>query len=371
MRSRKILLVGLLTAATALVGVFSLTATAKDPMQVGNVEMASAGALALGPDGVLFVADSKGAAVWAIEVGAPAATAGEFQTVEDLDEKIAAMLGTGPRDISIQDLAVQRESGRAFVSVMRGRGDNAKPVVLSVAKDGKIAEVPLRGIKHARLALTDQPAADAKMYRWDSRSLTVTDLEFIDGELFIAGLSNEEFASVLRRVPFPFTAKTVATGLEIFHGAHGEWETFAPVFSFIPYDLGGKTHLLAGYLCTPLVTFPLDEVRQKERLRGKTIAELGFGNIPTDIVAYERRGKRYVLINNSARGLMRFEGADIDAAAAADGIAERVGPGAGVEFSQLPLGAVAQIADFDSDHLLLMDRSLDNGALRLAAVAKR
>ncbi len=39
------------------------------------------------------------------------------------------------------------------------------------------------------------------------------------GYLSAAGLSNEELASTLRRVPFPFRGELEVTGLEIYHGA--------------------------------------------------------------------------------------------------------------------------------------------------------
>ena len=34
---------------------------------------------------------------------------------------------------------------------------------------------------------------------------TVTDMAYVEGRLFIAGLSNEEFSSKLRSVAYPFT----------------------------------------------------------------------------------------------------------------------------------------------------------------------
>ena len=49
------------------------------------------------------------------------------------------------------------------------------------------------------------PARDAKT-PWGApqRSFTVTDLALVDGEVYVAGLGNEEFASTLRRLPYPF-----------------------------------------------------------------------------------------------------------------------------------------------------------------------
>ena len=47
-------------------------------------------------------------------------------------------------------------------------------------------------------------------------------------------LSNEEFSSKLRGIPFPFSAGIVGSSLEIFHVSHGKWETAAPIRAFVP-----------------------------------------------------------------------------------------------------------------------------------------
>ncbi len=363
----------LLFVVTAVVwsSAFWSTACAAEPMTTGKAGLKSIGALALGPDNVLFAADSAGAAVYALEMTPPAsAGTGSFVTVQDLDAKIAALLGTSPRDIFVKDMAVNRATSTVYLSVMRGAGEDALPAIVTVNRSGDVGEVDLGNVRHARLSLDDAPDAEAKLYSWESRSLTITDLEFIDGELFVAGLSNEEWASALRRAPWPFTDEVAATSLEIYHGAHGTWETFAPIFSFIPYEIGGETHLLAGYLCTPLVTFPLDEVRSKPRLRGKTIAELGWGNIPTDIVAYEKDGEGWVLINNSSRGTMRIKASDIVAAQKKDGITSEVGPRSGLEDHTVPIGRASQVADYSPTHVLILGRDMENGSLYLRPTGK-
>ncbi len=33
---------------------------------------------------------------------------------------------------------------------------------------------------------------------------TITDMEYVNGNVIVAGLSNEEWASALRSIPFPF-----------------------------------------------------------------------------------------------------------------------------------------------------------------------
>lgn len=351
----------------------STAAVAESPSLLtrGKMSPESVGPLAFGPDNILYVGDSQGAAVYALEVQPPKGDAETLESIDDLDGKIAAMLGTTARNIFIQDMAVHRPSGTAYLSITRGQGDSALPVLVSVAKGGDIAVVSFEAVSHARLAIDNAPAEDAKLYSWKSRSFTVTDLEFIDGELFIAGLSNEEFASNLRRTRFPFGSDTEVTHLEIYHGAHGAYETFAPVFSFIPYEIDGKAHLLAGYLCTPLVTFSLDEIRSQKKLRGKTIAELGYGNIPTDLVAYTKNGDDYVLISNSRRGAMRVRGSEIVEAQKGAGITQEVGQRTGLTDETVPIGHVAQMATYDDDHVLILGRSMENGALYLYAAPNR
>ena len=337
-------------------------------LKAGKLGLQSIGALEFGPGNILFLGDSQGAAVHAIEVSPPDAGKDNFETIPDLDTQLASLLGAGVRDIEVEDMAVHEPTGTFYLSVTRGKGDKAMPALVQISRKGELSVVDLGNIPHDTLAIGNAPAKDAKLYNLDSRTLTITDLEYIEDELFIAGLSNEEFASSLRRTPFPFNGDVAATGLEIYHGAHGEYETFAPIFSFIPYEIEGKTQLLAGYLCTPLVTFPLDEIRKKDRLRGKTIAELGWGNIPTDLVPFESRGESWVLIINTRRGNMRVKASDIAAAQKKPGITTRVDARAGIEDHTVPLGAIAQAAAYGTDQIALLGRSVDSGALSLGTV---
>ena len=66
---------------------------------------------------------------------------------------------------------------------------------------------------------------------------SITDMAYVDGKLVVAGLSNEEFASKLRTVPYPFAAVEAGTSVEIYHGNHGQFETRSPVISFVPYKI--------------------------------------------------------------------------------------------------------------------------------------
>lgn len=327
---------------------------------------ASLDELEFSPDGVLFAGDSRDGMIYALEVEAGPSRAAEFTQVDDLDGKIAAMLGVSARDVRIGDLAVHPTSGEAYLSIMREGGGETTPVLMKVTAAGEIQHVPFEGMSYTQLTLTDVPDDDPTARR-NPRTSTVTDMELTGDELFIAGLSNEEFASVLRRADYPFRSEARATGLEIYHGAHGRFETHAPVHTFMPIELGGEPHVLAGYLCTPLVVFSVDELTGAEKLRGKTIAELGFGNVPIDMLSIEQEGERWVVMTNTHRGTMKLREADIRDAFARDGITKPVGPREGVDYWTAPLGQVLQVDPYGDNAVLILARVAEDGSLVLAA----
>ncbi|MEE8165528.1 MAG: hypothetical protein V3T64_08165, partial [Myxococcota bacterium] len=221
MKSRKRFVLSLVVVFAA--GGLALVLTGAlptDPLVTGKVELKSIGALEFGPDGLLFAADSIGGAVFAIDVGVGSRPVGGWPqgswrdrlAVGDLDAKLAALLGTTPRDVYIRDLAYHEPTQTAYLSLMRGSGSIAVPVLVAISGDGTIAEVSLDDVRHAKLSLRDAPAAAAvDRYGRNMRTTTITDLAFDDGELFISGLSNEEFASTLRRVRYPFEGEAKAT----------------------------------------------------------------------------------------------------------------------------------------------------------------
>ena len=339
-------------------------------------ELQSVGALEFGPGDTLFVADSRGAAVYAIETGLPSESSGEeMEGVRDLDAKLGAMLGVDVRELFIKDLAVHQPSGTTVLSILRGSGEDLTPVLMKISRSGKIEELRLDGLEISKLEIGNAPGPDATYGRSrKARSYTVTDMKFIDGRLYIAGLSNEEFASTLRRAAFPFDGSIETTGLEIYHSAHGAYETHAPITTFMAYELNGKAHVVASYLCTPLVTFPVENLKHGAKVRGKTIGELGFGNVPKDIVPYEYNGERYVLLSNTNRGTMKFRASDMEAWNAREGItteATREEPLKGVPYIGSPLGHVVQIDEFDADSIMVLFRAAENGALMLGPRSKQ
>jgi hypothetical protein len=362
-------------ALAAVLGVALLAASSRaanltDSLKKGTPELQSAGALAFGPEGILFVGDAKGAAIFAIDTGDnPKAPATGALNVKGVDAKIASLLGTEARAIKINDLVVNPASGKAYLSVARGTGAQATPVLLRVDRKGQIEEVPTKDVKFAKAALPNAPGANARGGRGPSpRMQSITKLAYVKGHVYVAGLSNEEWASTLRSIPFPFTEADKGTGVQIWHGAHGRFETQAPVRTFVPYDIKGETHLLAAYTCTPLVKFPVSELKAGKKVKGTTIAELGNRNSPIDMIAYQKDGKDYLLIANSARGLMKVTTENIDKS---EPITQpiRGGGKAGLKYQtieNLP-GTVQQLDQLDKENVLLLVRTKD-GELNLATM---
>jgi len=338
-------------------------ASAQEPtagMKKGEADLKSAGALAFGPGGILFVADPQGAAVVAIATGDAAGDPeGVKLDVQGLDGKIASALGTAPADMSINDLAINPASGKAYLSISRGKGPAAVPVIVTVDGTGKIAELPLKELPASRAALPNAPAGG------NQRAEAITDLAYAEGRVIVAGLSNEEFASNLRQIPFPFKAADAGSGVEIFHGAHGRFETKSPVRTFTLCTIAQQPHVLAAYTCTPLVKFPLNDLKPGAKVRGTTVAELGNRNKPLDMIVYQSGGKDYALMANSSRGVMKISLEGVDKAA---GITEKISDKAGTPYETITsLKGVTELDRLNKGNAVILVKT-DAGSVNLQTI---
>lgn len=300
---------GLWLSVLVLVG--SVQAAPQGGLQEGTPDIKFAGPMTFGPNGILFVADTQQAAIYALDTGDKSGDpSGVKLAVDGIRKSLSGMLGAMPNEILVNDMTVNPASGNVYLSVSRGQGPSAIPVIVRVSSDGQFSEVSLKKIPFEKAALPNAPAPGGEG-RQNKRAMSITDLAFVDGHLFIAGLSNEEFASNLRSVKFPFEKVAPGTSVEIYHGAHGQFETRSPVRTFVPYLINGESHLLAAYTCTPLVKFRVSDLKDGQKVQGTTVAELGNGNTPLDMVVYKKDGKDYVLIANTNRGVMKVDAANV------------------------------------------------------------
>jgi hypothetical protein len=358
-RALHLSLVLLVALSVALFGAGSVD------LKAGKAELKSAGPLAFGPDGILLIGDSAAATIFAVDTGdrAPAKNPAKVD-IKGINEKIAALLGTTADQILINDAVVNPISRRVYLSVSRGRGPDAVPVILRTDASGTLSELSLANVKHSSVSLPYAPDPNAKDRRGGSlRTESITDLAYVDGKVFIAGLSNEEFSSSLRSIPFPFKDADKPASIEIFHGAHGRFETNAPVRTFVPYTIANQPHIIAAYTCTPLVRIPVSELKAGNKVKGTTIAELGNRNRPLDMITYKKDGKEFILMANSSRGVMKLPAEKLDSYTPIVAQTEKQG----VPYETIAtLKGVQQLDKYDDKNaLMLID---DAGAMSLQTV---
>lgn len=341
-----------LIAATLGLVVFTVQARADltESLKKGTPDIKSAGALAFGTDGVLFVGDSTGGQIFAFATGDTKGGAKGDVKIEKLTAKIADALGAAADDIAVNDFKVNPESGNLFFSISRGKGPAAVPVIIKLDRTGKMSQLELKDIPFSKVTL---PNASEKQ-----RTESITGLAYVKGQLIVAGLSNEEFASKLRALAFPFKEADKGTSVEIIHGAHkGAVETRSPVRTFTIYDIKGKPNVMAAYQCTPLVTFPIEQLKPGEKVRGVTIAELGNGNRPLDMIVYSKDGKDYLLLANNVRGTMKIK---LDGVENAKPITGAVQPKTGVPYDTIEeLKNVVQLDKLDAERAVVLTTTGD------------
>jgi hypothetical protein len=349
-----------------------------------NPQFKHIGKLAFGPDGVLFAADGQDVSITALQL-ASQLTGGTPGTkdVPAVDQKIAAMLGIDVKSLLVTDMVVNPKTRNTFISAMRGLGAAATPVLVRVDGAGKIDVLALNQVRYSRIALPNPPPAETPLVlgtrqipvanypdKVDPKGLmgvqTITHMAFIDGKLYVSGLSNEEFASRMRVIPYPFATADEGAGVEIYHGSHGQLETFSPVFTFVPYRINGEPSIIASYLCTPLVKFPVAALKPGSKVQGSTIAEFGNRNRPIDMIVYTKNGQDFILMSNNMRGVMKVPTSPF---AKAPAITSPIPDTGGVPFETIAsMKGVQQLDLLDASRALLLVQGA-NGVLNLEAVA--
>ncbi len=365
-----------------------LACLAADPLPTYTANFAlskapvqSMGTLTFGPEGILFVGDQIGSAVYAFDTGDKQPGSAEKIDLQDLEAKIGGLLGADAKDVLIHDMAVNPISRNVYLTVSRARQNwntvwllpndvgNAN-VLLKITPEGKISEVSLDPIAHSKVDLPNpvDPNAIDDWKKTKASASTITDLAYADGKLYVAGLGNDAFNSTMRVANFPFNGSLQTTGLEVYHGAHGAYETNAPVRAFLPYKINGKNALVAAYLCTPLALFPIEDLKHGGQVRGRTVAELGSGNYPLDMVAYQKEGKDFIFILNSQRGPMRVAAEHL--ASTDVNITERVPAYTGLPFEHLHGSGYLQADNFGSQAIVVLART-QSGSLNLETLPLR
>jgi hypothetical protein len=365
------------TAGAAAVSLSSEAAQAK-ARPTGSTRVKSVSAMAFAPDGKLIVADWRSGALHALSLPpAPDAKERPFN-VRDLSDRLAAAFGIRADQLRVTASTLHGASQTVVLAVALGRKSDAPVGLVVVDVAGRVTRVPLDEAVAASQPLTAVPADGQLWGRQPARTLTVTDLKAHGNELIVAGLTGASFASTLRRIPYPFSGSGSAAAVEMYHAVHNQIETRAPVRTFSIIDVAGEPTLLAAYTCTPLVTVPMAALKDGAKVRGKTIAELGFGNTPLDMlpfsIDYKGQKSDWVLVANSAKAADLISLPDVVAAAQAPGLSQPVAAPfnqhAGVKTIPLPITNVQRLMDQGPQFLMALRRLPEDGQLELVSIRK-
>ncbi|MDW3194288.1 MAG: hypothetical protein R8G66_18075 [Cytophagales bacterium] len=276
------------------------------------------GALEFSPQGILFVGDNLSGTIHAIDLSSESREAATFEiNMNHIDAQIAAVLGSSTGNIQINDLAVHPKSGEVYLSVTRGHGVEALPALVKINAENELNIIDLGSAKITSQALSKVPDISkqfkprglmdapptikeiAKAKR-PLRMFSIMDMEYHKGELFVAGVSNEEFSSVLRRMPYPFDGKENISNIEMYHIAHDQYESRAPIRSMQIKNIDGIDQIVAAYTCSPLVLIPLTELTDGAKVKARTLGDMGNG-LPLDMVAFNLMGQEMLFVTNIGR----------------------------------------------------------------------
>ena len=375
------MIVFLLLLTTATVGcvndtteTIEVTSEGVIALENGVPGMESAGVMAFGPENELLVADYQTGTIFSFEVDGGR---GPFlfapYNIVNVDQQIGALLGLTVDQVHINDMIVHPTNRKAYLSTMIGDGDAAEPAVFTVDHDGFIEWVDLGNIPFSSATIERLPDAGVLFgNNIPARSLSITDIDYHNDALFVSGLSAAERSSEIRRIPYPFDGTVSYTSTEIYHTSNGQTETGAPIRSQTIVESESGPLLLAAYTGTPLVTFPLSALQDGAHVTGKTIAELGYGSSPIDMLQISESGAAKIMISHSGYNIMTFEVDQVWQAEAAGGLSGPVAPGTieGVEPYNSALSAVDQISDLDTLHILMLRRNRESGNLDLVSTVK-
>ena len=287
-------------------------------MTTNNNQIKSLGVLTFSDEGILLVGDNISGAILAIDLTNERRTADKFEiNVYDIDAQVAAVLGTTQGNVQLNDIAVHPKSGEVYLSVTRGHGMEAFPALIKVDAKCQIHNVDLTRLEittqelnntlddtktialrgTAGSAPTKKEIAKSKL---SLQTLSIVAMEYYKGELFVSGISNEEFSSVLRRMSYPFNGKESISNIEMYHITHDRYESRAPIRTMMVKEIDGIDQLIAGYTCSPMVLIPLDELKDNAKVKARTIGDMGNGQ-PVDMVSFNLNGQEMLFVTNNSR----------------------------------------------------------------------
>lgn len=342
-----------------------------------GAEIGSVTVLAFGPENVLFIGDSKGGEIHAIPTQANELKDAIPFNMEGIDITLSKKLGIQPRDVIVKDMKIHPVSQEAYVAVRMGHQPNAKSVVVIVnPATGDIRYLKVNSSNSTSVSIKNPASSELLFWKeTPASSLTITDIDYNDGYIYVAGLTNAEFASTLRKIKYPFNnTQEAVKSIEIYHAVHAQNETRAPIRTMLFDEVGGESTLLATYTCTPLVSIPTMQIQKGADIKGKTIAELGYGNTPIDMITVttqEMDGSftKNLIVTHKNRGGTVVPFNSVVTGAKGSGMAgQQTMFASGLEgIQEIPTANVMQIDLQNQQMLAMVRRNIETGDIDLVS----
>ncbi|MEO0507297.1 MAG: hypothetical protein AAF090_14175 [Bacteroidota bacterium] len=342
-----------------------------------KVWLNGANVLAFGPDNVLFIGDSKAGKLHAVQTQANELKDAIPYNLEGFDMLMAKKLNIEPRDIIIGDMKVHPVSQEAYVAIKLGHQPDAKSVIAIVnpaSQDIRLLEISEENSQS--VSIKNPASPDLVFWKETAASaLNITDIDYNEGFVYVAGLTNTEFASTLRKITYPFSEnQEMVHSIEIYHAVHTQNETRAPIRTMLFEEIDGSSTLLASYTCTPLVTIPAKEIKEGADVKGKTIAELGYGNTPIDMLVVTTQGfdgstSKSLIVTNKNRGGTMIPLNSVMAGINGDGMAgQQAMFASGLDgIQEIPTANVMQVDIQNAQMLGMVRRNIETGDIDLVS----
>ncbi len=339
------------------------------------IELRSVSRIAFGPASTLFVADWQADCIYAFQLPPAEPDNGKLFNLRQADTAIRREIGGS--DFELQDLAVRPESNEAYIALVTL--PSREPVILFTTPEGKFRKIPLEGMPVSTAVLRDQ--SNRSLVLWDhipGRSFTVTDMQWHEGKLYVAGLSNQAFSSTLRILAYPFTQSSGIVSVEMYHTSHNQVETRAPIRAMTFAEIAGKSYLVAAYLCTPLVIIPMEDLQPNAHVRAKTIAELGDAGIPVNLLTYEAQDLNTQKMVTSLLVVNLYLGSETIALSEIEQASERAGLSTPIAYgtrgpiaiNTAPLAPAFRVVNFNDGYFLALRRDPASGRTQLMTYNK-